>query len=153
MKILLVGIGNKNRCDDAIGLLIAEKIKSRNYNNVDVIFDSGNLLNLLDILPQYNPIIFVDAITSNKNYGSLIKIDCNKKEIPKYIFTSSHLIGISQFIRLAKMLNKFPQNCILFGIEGKNFSFGEKISEEIITKTDFYIKEIEKEINYSLNPS
>ncbi|GIU72041.1 MAG: hydrogenase maturation protease [Candidatus Nitrosocaldaceae archaeon] len=128
MKKLIIGIGNKYRRDDYIGLIIAKKL--HNLLNIDIVESNGDILNIIDLLPKYDLVVFIDAIKSLDTPGKLHRYYLEDLNQESERLTSTHSINIVEVIELAKMFDTIPK-IIFYGIEGKDFSIGEGLSDEV----------------------
>jgi hydrogenase maturation protease len=77
-------------------------------------------------------VILVDATTSEAPPGTIHRIDARKQQIPRGNFRcSSHGFSVSEAIELARTLNQLPPRLLVFGIEGKDFTTGIGLSDEV----------------------
>lgn len=125
-------LGNKDRADDGIGLIIAEKLSKFYPKNVfseeeeDI---STILLYILD-KEQYKQVILIDAVEFGAEPGSLLvssKIETNVKQI------STHTIPYQEISRL---LESKRREFLFIGIQVKTLTFLEDISEEVLHAVD-----------------
>ncbi|MHA2309205.1 MAG: hydrogenase maturation protease [Candidatus Heimdallarchaeaceae archaeon] len=125
-------LGNKDRADDGIGLIIAEKLSKFYPKNVfseeeeDI---STILLYILD-KEQYKQVILIDAVEFGAEPGSLLvssKIETNVKQI------STHTIPYQEISRL---LESKSREFLFIGIQVKSLTFLEDISEEVLHAAD-----------------
>jgi hydrogenase maturation protease len=131
-KTLVIGVGNLYRSDDAVGILIARKLKLRASDRVSVQEQSGEGVSLMDTWKDYETVWLVDAVSSGKPAGSIHRLDASKQSIPSRFFScSTHNFGVAEAIELARTLDQLPRQLNLYGIEGKNFQPGELLSAEV----------------------
>ncbi len=129
--ILVIGIGNEYRNDDALGLIIVRSLKNK-LPHTKIIEISGDSLNLIDIWKDAKGVIIVDAVSSESVPGTIFHFDALAEPIPKSIsFHSTHAFSIAESIGLGRTLHQLPPNLLIFGIEGKNFAIGTKLSPEV----------------------
>lgn len=148
-KILIYGIGNLARQDDALGILFVEKIKAwaekYDYNFIDT--DCNYQLNIEDAVQivNYDTVIFVDASIDKRVKDFLLEsVDLSDAKLT----FSTHSASPNFIVFLCKqMFNVLPVSYILH-IKGYSFEFAEKISteaEENLQKAvQFFTKWIEK---------
>ncbi|MBM4175484.1 MAG: hydrogenase maturation protease [Ignavibacteria bacterium] len=140
LNILLIGIGNEFRSDDGIGILISRKIKQLNLPNIVVIEASGEGSELIELWKNQKFVIVVDAVNSGSKPGKIFKFDVTEQSLPiKFFNYSSHAFGLAEAVEVSRKLGELPERLLIYGIEGKNFSFGEKISEKVIEASDHVI--------------
>jgi hydrogenase maturation protease len=121
-------LGNRDRADDGVGLIIAERLAKIYHKNVFSEEEEDISTILLYILERedYRQIILIDAVEFGADPGSLLvssKIDSNIKQI------STHTIPYQEISRLLEKENK---EFLFIGIQIKNLTFLEPISEEIM---------------------
>ncbi len=139
--ILIIGIGNEFRSDDAVGILIARKIKSLNLPQIEVIEANGEGSELIELWKDKKSVIICDAVSSGSEPGKIHQIDASKNKVSTNFFNySSHAFGLAEAIEISRKLNQLPDKLLIYGIEGKNFNFGKNISEEMIKASDQVIK-------------
>ncbi len=166
-SILIIGIGNTYRGDDAIGLRVAQDIKKEALVHVTVSEQSGDGATLMESWENVDTVILVDAVYSGGNFGTIYRFNAHKQAIPSRFFHySTHAFGVAEAIELARALKQLPKNLIVYGIEGKCFEAGiglslevEKSAQEVVkrVKQDIHncsprnITEIEQPVNNSLS--
>ena len=130
--ILIIGVGNAYRGDDAIGLRVAQDIKKKSPDYVNVIEQSGEGISLMDSWKDSDAVILIDAVHSGAQPGTIHRFDVHTQTIPtKFFHYSTHAFGVAEAIELARTLKQLPQNLIVYGIEGKCFDAGIGLSLEV----------------------
>jgi hydrogenase maturation protease len=147
-KLLIVGLGNEFRSDDGVGLYVSRSIKQHNLKGVSVINGASDGTSLVDYWTERKHAILIDAVSSGCHAGYLYSFDGLLDEIPEDIFTcfSTHSFSISEAIRLGQALGQLPGTLTIYGIEGKSFQPGEKLSEPVKMTADRLVNEITKNI-------
>jgi hydrogenase maturation protease len=152
-SILVVGVGNLYRCDDRIGLLIAEQLRKILPEQVEVISHSSDGLSLIDLWKNFDCVYLIDAVHSGGSSGKVYRFDAIATQLPINFFKnySTHSFDIPATIALAKNLNSLPEELIIYGVESKNFHLGSQVSDEVRkagSKVSRYIKkEIKKQMS------
>lgn len=131
--IVIIGIGNEFRGDDGAGLAAAELLKAEKLTGVETKKLSGEGALLLDAWQGYETSIVIDAARGGAIPGTIHKFDIFDKPLPRGMFNScsSHAFSLVEAIEMGKMLGTLPKNLIVYGIEGKSFSMGLGLSDEI----------------------
>jgi len=133
MKQKIIGIGNDFRSDDAVGLLVARKLKEL-YPDFDIIESDGNGVDLLSIFQEYDKVIIIDAAIADnpEDVGQIKEIkvtpDFNFSDLKIY---SSHSFSLLEALKMGKQLSILPDDLYLYLILSQNFSFGQEISPEV----------------------
>jgi hydrogenase maturation protease len=147
MKKLVIGIGNDYRRDDSIGLWIAREIRKANLPETEVVESSGEITELMDCWEKADWVLAVDALDAGGSPGTLHCFNAQKDPLPTESFScSTHAISLPEAIELARALGQLPPHLYVYGIQGKNFSAGEKISTELQTKKYSIVDKIIQEI-------
>lgn len=143
--ILLIGIGNELRGDDALGRLVARRFSG--VPGVRVAEENGEGVDLIAALAGAQTVILVDAVESGSPPGTLHRFDATAAPIPATIFRcSTHAFSVAEAVELARVLDELPPRLILFGIEGRNFSAGSDLSPEAAGAIEAAVEEIQREI-------
>ena len=145
-KVLLIGVGNDFRSDDAIGCIVADQIQLQNIKGLDVIKTSGRV-SLMEAWKKYSQVILIDAAQSGKTPGTLHRFEAHKRVLPHRLLrpTSTHALGVFETIELARQTGELPPYLIVYGVEGKNFGQGKELSPEIKQTLPQIIKSITQE--------
>lgn len=142
-KVLLIGIGNEFREDDGLGLYVSRHDKITRLRNVAIIENSGDGMAMMDAWKDGRKVILIDAVRSGRPAGTIFYFDLLKDPIPSGLFNiSTHNIGIPDCITLSKKLDLLPEKLFFYGVEGKNFGHGKKLSPVVKTATDILIDQI-----------
>ena len=131
-RLVLVGIGNPDRGDDAAGRIAVRSLRGQVPSLVEIIEQSGEPSALLSVLAEVSMAIIVDASRSGALAGTLQRLDANAGSLPRYrLDLSSHGIGVAEAIELARALGQLPSHCIIHTIEGACFDFGAPLSPPV----------------------
>jgi hydrogenase maturation protease len=129
---LIIGIGNEYRGDDAVGLIVARRLRGRLSDSVKVLEQTGDGAALMEAWRGAETVIVIDAVASGAAPGTIHRFDANMRPIPKEAFRcSTHAFGVAQAIDLSRALGEFPRSLVAHGIEGKNFAAGVGLSPEV----------------------
>jgi hydrogenase maturation protease len=132
VPILIVGIGNEFRGDDAVGFLVVERIRHLDCPNVETITLSDNLDCLLELWADFELVVLVDAVCTGAQVGTILCRDLLRQPLPHTpTTTSTHSLDPVQLVRMATMLNRAPRRLFLVGIEGCDFAIGANISSDV----------------------
>lgn len=136
-KIVVLGIGNRLRNDDAAGSVVAELLKNTDAGIISI--DSETTPeNWTGKIARINPekVIIIDTANFNGKPGEIRVL--REDQIDYYGF-STHTLPISFVIDDLK--SRCSAEIILLGIQPKNTDFGEHISPEV-KKSIHLIKKI-----------
>jgi len=146
-RVLVFGLGNEFRGDDGVGRLVARRLREAGGLGVEVREESGEGASLLEAWKDAGGVILVDAVQSGAAPGTIHRLDARAQSIPaKFFHYSTHAFSVAEAVELARALNQLPPWLILFGIEGRDFSAGEKISPEVAAAVDELLGRVRQEI-------
>lgn len=141
--ILLIGIGNELRGDDAVGLHIARAVRDLALPDILVKEESGEGAALIELWRGHRNVILVDAISSGSAPGLIHCIDASVATVPRELFRcSTHAFGVAGAIELSRRLGHLPERIMLFGVEGKTFRQGKGMSRIVRAKTKDLLEDI-----------
>lgn len=127
--VLVIGVGNRLRGDDAAGPLVADRLSGA---GVAAIEHSGEGAGLIEAWQDAAAVILVDATRSGAEPGTIRRFDAAAVTLPRGTFQySSHLFGLAEAIETARLLDRLPPRLIVYGIEGARFDFGAPLSDPV----------------------
>ncbi|MBL9168828.1 MAG: hydrogenase maturation protease [Verrucomicrobiales bacterium] len=145
--ILLLGLGNDFRGDDGVGRVVARRLAQTEWPGVTVREESGEGVTLMEAWKYADSVILVDAVQSGDAPGTIHRLDARAQSIPANFFHySTHAFSVAEAVELARALNQLPPRLILYGIEGRDFSDGERISPEVAAAMDELLGRVRQEI-------
>ncbi len=152
-NILVIGIGNRFRNDDGLGLVVAGKLKGRVPDNVEVAECADDGTNLVERWSGFTFVIAIDALSSGAPPGTIERIDLRTDAIPSEKFhCSTHAFGLSASVELARSLGTLPEQLVIYGIEGVDFAMGEVLSPVVRESADRVVSLIQNEIKSIVAP-
>ena len=129
---LLIGLGNVYRGDDGAGIFVARALGEEDIARLRVIESVGDPLALIDAW-QGRETVVVDAMSSDRAPGTVASFDALAEPLPArdFVAFSSHSVGLSETVELARALNRMPVSLHVYGIEGSRFDHGEGMSPPV----------------------
>lgn len=137
-RIVVMGIGNKLRRDDAAGVIIAEKLSPLIKSEKIKIIEAGETPeNFLSSIEEFKPthVIIVDTIEMKKPPGQ-ISIQA-KSNLINYPTISTH--KPSPHILISYIEEIIGARVIIIGIQPKDINFGEKLTPEVKKSIDIIV--------------
>ncbi len=138
--ILVIGVGNAYRSDDAVGPILIERLKVLQESQsppqalvgVALLEQSGEGAALMEAWRGANAVILVDAVSSGAEPGTIHRLDVAEQKIPTDFFSySTHAFSVAEAVEMARVMHQLPPRMILYGIEGKTFDYGLDLSPEV----------------------
>jgi hydrogenase maturation protease len=131
---LVIGIGHPNRGDDAIGRIVARRLRSRVPDGVEVLEAEGEASRLLELLAEADAVYIVDAAVSGAPAGTISRLDPIEAALPRNLLAlSSHGLGLVEAVELARALGSLPRRLVIYAIEGEGFAPGAPLSPAVAT--------------------
>ena len=136
--ILVIGIGNDFRSDDAVGLYVVRTIDQLEHSGVTIIEGINDGTSMIELWAGVPHVFVVDCVSSGGNPGKIYRLDAFRDKIPEDRFPSysSHAFNITDTIALARNIDRLPGSLIIYGIEGENFDTGDGLSEIVKKSAD-----------------
>lgn len=128
--IRVIGVGNPDRGDDAVGLDVARRVRDAAPPGVTVTELDGDQLALLDAWDGAEEVYVVDAICSGGEPGSVCRFDASGALGARFTHRGTHTFSLADVIELARALNRLPGRLTGYGIEGASFQLGTQLSPE-----------------------
>lgn len=136
-KVLIAGIGNPLRGDDAVGSYIVKTLIDEKINVILIDCESQPERFIEKIIEsQPDTIIFIDALHMNQKPGSVAFL---KEENLKHYKISTHQTDLKMCIKYIK--SKIKSKIFLIGIQPENTEFSSPMSEQVL-KTAEILKNI-----------
>ncbi len=131
-RVLVIGIGNPDRGDDAAGRAAARLLKDKLPAWVEVMEHDGESTSLLALLASADRAIMVDACVSGAPEGSVRRFDVSAAPLPETGFSvSTHGLGLGEAVELARALGQLPPRAIVYAIEARSFEAGDPLSPAV----------------------
>lgn len=144
--IRIIGLGNGMRGDDAVGLMAARRIRQELGDKVEVIEAEMAGVDLIELMKGAHSVILIDAARSGQAPGSVHRLDASVSPIGGQVFPrSSHAIGVSEAIELARAMDVLPTTVIVYGVEVGNTEIGQPLSPPMGEALDQVLKQIIQE--------
>ena len=142
--VVVIGVGNALRADDAAGVLAVRRLRPR--PGVEIREQSGEATALVEALRGRAAALVVDA-AAGAEPGRLHRLDAAAKPLPRGLFgVSSHGFGVAEGIELARALGALPPVCVVYALEGECFDTGAPISDAVARALPRLAEDITKDI-------
>ncbi len=130
--MLVIGIGNRHRRDDGVGLAVVTALRERACEQIELVEHSGEASSLMALWEGRETIV-VDATSSQRPSGAIRRVDLLEEKLAADVLAtcSSHAFGLAQAVELARALGQLPPRLVLFGIEGGDFGHGVGLSDDV----------------------
>jgi hydrogenase maturation protease len=149
-RVLVIGVGNEFRSDDAVGIVVARRLRQLSPENVMVIEESGGGANSLESWKGADTVIIVDAASSGAKPGRIHCIDARAQQIPRgLLHYSTHAFNVGEAVELARVMDRLPPRMLLYGVEGEDFDEGMALSRAVEESVDTVVELVLKQVRTS----
>lgn len=145
-RILVIGVGNCLRGDDAAGALVVKRICDRNDPSLRAVAHEGDGASLMEAWRGKHTVVVVDAVSSEEAPGTILRFDATQQPLPARLFChSTHAFGLCEAVELSRSLNSLPRQLIIYGIQAKSFAIGGQVSTAVEKSVKQVVDRILKE--------
>lgn len=142
----VIGVGNRDRGDDAAGPEVARRLAAHPRPDTHVMECDGRLGALFDAITCGRRVIVVDAMSSGAPPGSIRRFDALAAPLPAIFGTlSTHGFGVAEAVELARTLGRLPDSLEVIGIEGASWELGAAMTPEVERAVAKVIRELASE--------
>jgi len=121
----VIGIGSRERGDDAAGLLAARFLRTRVPEGVTVVCCGADPVSLFDAWARADRVWLADAVMSGAPAGTVHRIEVpGQALLPRPPCRSTHGLGLAEAVELGRTLGRLPRSLVIFGIEAASFDVG-----------------------------
>jgi hydrogenase maturation protease len=130
VSVVVIGVGNDLRADDAAGLEVARRLFEE--PGIAVKVHGGEAIDLLELWRSADAVVLVDTVRTGEATGTIHRFDATSNPLPLPLQgSSSHTIGVAEAIELARTLGSLPQRVIVYGVEGARFALAGELSDGV----------------------
>jgi len=151
MSVVVIGVGNRFRCDDGVGPLVADRIAALGLCGVVVTETDGEPTRLLDAWEGATVAVVIDAVRSGTvPAGTVHRAEAPlpggwRSDAPPP--ASSHGLGLGEAYALGAALGRLPARLIVLGVEGQTFAAGTELSDAVAGAVDGVVATVSAEID------
>lgn len=135
--LTIIGCGNLNRCDDGVGVIVAQRLQQflHTHPNVEVrVFDAGT--GGLDVMFQARgstALMIIDASSTGSEPGAVFKVPGKELEsLPELSYTLHDFRWDHALAAGRKFFQQdFPKQVTVYLIEAERLEFGVELSASV----------------------
>ena len=131
-RIVVVGLGNLMRTDDAVGMLALQRLRAEPRLPEGVsLLEGGTLgLDLLYPLDGTTHLLALDAIDTGSTPGTLVRFAGEAVEdLP--VSKSVHLLGFSDLIGAMRLTGEAPAEIVVLGVQPEAIEWGTQLTPTV----------------------
>ena len=128
---IVIGIGNPDRGDDAVGIQVARKVVAERMDVLALEFDDPS--EALNAWGPEDTVVFADAISSGADPGYVHVVDAIEHQLPagNWSAAGTHAFGLAAIVELARSLGVLPRRLVVVGVEAGQFGHGARLSAAV----------------------
>jgi len=146
-RIVVAGLGNDYRGDDAAGPVLARRMAEQCLTGVDASVMTS-AFDLLGAWQDADAAIVLDAMDlGEKSAGRICRFEYPDQCLSETaLIASTHSLGLADVTELARQLDRLPRRLIVYGIAGQSFDIGTSLSPAVECKLDEVLSRVVDEI-------
>ncbi len=143
-RMIVIGIGNPDRGDDAVGREVARKLRAVALpDGLEIAETEGETTALIALLEKADSAVLIDACLSSRPPGTIDRFDVRAAPLPQTASSvSTHGLGLREALELARILGQLPARCVVYAIEARSLEAGERLSPEVAAAADEAVQRI-----------
>lgn len=143
---LVVGLGSRDRGDDAVGPVVADAVAALVGPEVRVA-EHEDPTALLDLFGEHDVVVVVDAVRSGSPPGTVRAWDVGVAPVPTDAWAATgrggtHAFGLATAVELARALHRLPHRVVVIGVDGACFDLGVPLSDPVAAAVPTAVAEV-----------
>lgn len=145
--IVVIGVGNAFRRDDAAGLEVARRVRAAAAPGVAVVEHEGEPAGLIEAWDGAEAAYVIDAVRGARGAGAVHRLEPGDEPLPdRRPRDSTHALSFGEAVALGRALGRMPRRLVLIGIEGADFEAGEGLTPEVAGTVEAVARDILREV-------
>ena len=129
--VIVIGIGNTIKSDDGAGVRVLEMLEGMVGQDVELVEGSVYCADMLPFLEGRRKAVFIDGIDAGEEPGALYRFSADEVGESRGMALSVHDFGVYELLRAAALLDQCPKEVVMFCVQVKDTSFGDRLSPEV----------------------
>lgn len=135
--LLVIGVGNSWRGDDAAGPAAARRVRTLGgeigltgrFRVEEEVRDGAALM---ERWSGARRVWLIDAALGPGHAGRVHRLDAGRAPLPAGLaLGSSHRFGVAEAVEVARRLDRLPESLVIYAIEAAGFAPGDDMSEPV----------------------
>ncbi len=163
MRILIAGVGNILRADDAFGVEVARRLEGMELPAGVKVVETGiaGIALLTEIQEGWDALVVVDAVDHQRPHGTVMLIEPEIVDVHELTFAQKgdlladmHLATPDRVLMLAKALNVLPPEVLMVGCQILDpDAVGEQMTAPVAAAVDVAVAEVLRYVSDLVGPS
>lgn len=150
LSVLVLGIGNLVMSDDAVGVIVAQRLQKeyRFADNVEIM-DGGTLgLDLLPKLENITNLIMIDAVETGKAAGTCVRLSGQELPIALQTKVSPHQMGLKDLLAVSELMGHSPKEMVLIGVQPGSIEMEVGLTPEVEAQLETLVANVIAELSH-----
>jgi hydrogenase maturation protease len=151
--VIVIGVGNEFRHDDAFGPAVLEYLRAKNLPGVEYATSDGEPSRLIELWSGASTAVVVDAVrVPSPRPGRIHRISAEHPAASPAGLANTHGIALGDAVALARVLDQLPLRLLLLAVEAADTDFGVGLSAGVAAAVPVVADEIADLLGTSLTP-
>jgi hydrogenase maturation protease len=131
LQALVIGLGNPDRGDDAVGVEVARQVAAERLDIAVLEFDDPS--EAIDAWESDDTVVVADAVCSGGHPGDIHVVDAVTQKLPtgRWSAGGTHALGLAAAVEIARALGRLPRRLVVVGVEAKHFGYGTPMADAV----------------------
>ena len=157
MRVLIAGVGNVLRADDAFGVEVARRLADAPLPEGVRVVETGigGISLVQELQDGFDALVVVDVVDRGREPGTVMLIDPEVVDVHTLswserheLVTDSHLVTPERVLMMARALGVLPDKVLLVGCQPVDAeSVGEEMSEPVARAVDVAVSEVLRHVD------
>ncbi|MBD2298363.1 hydrogenase maturation protease [Nostoc sp. FACHB-190] len=146
--LTIIGCGNLNRCDDAVGVIIAQRLQqylAENPHPYVRVYDCGTAgMEVMFQARGSKKLVIIDASSTNSEAGAIFKVPGKELEALPEPSYNLHDFRWDNALAAGRKIfqDEFPEDVTVYLIEAANLSLGLELSPVVKSSANLVFEEV-----------
>jgi hydrogenase maturation protease len=130
-QTLVIGLGNPDRGDDAVGVQVARRVAAE---RLDIrVLELDDPSEALDAWAPEDTVVVADAVSAGGDPGDIHVLDAVARRLPtgSWAAGGTHALGLAAVVELGRALGRLPRRLVVVGVEAAGFDHGAPMSDAV----------------------
>jgi hydrogenase maturation protease len=130
-RTVVIGIGNEYRRDDGVGPRVVDALAASDVSGVRLVVSDGEPAGLLADWAGVALAIVVDAVLCEPADPGRVHRTSLAELNPPAGATSSHGLGIPEAVALGRVLDRMPEQLVVYAVEASDVDLGVELTDPV----------------------
>ena len=145
---LVIGLGNILLQDEGLGVRAVERLAQQYILPEQVEWLDGGTLGL-DLLPRLDGVtdlLIADAVQTESEPGSLVRLEGDEIQAALSLKMSMHQVGLQDLLSVASLQGRLPRRVVVWGIVPAELQLGLELTPTVAGRLDALVQALAGEL-------